>query len=130
MQKLVTDLDLDWGPHHSNPHQPGKISEEMATLLFIIDQYNKNLLDVENHPVRRVREEFDEISKGLLNSETENIEKALFRFRQFFSSYRIDEYSYIQKTFDDFRNIIWAFVDQLSEELSDEKKSDQQQLMY
>src|SRR5690606_15502202 len=49
---------------------------------------------------------------------------ALFRFRQFFASYRIDEYAFVQQTFDDFRGIIWDFVDQLAEELAYQQAED------
>ena len=52
-------------------------------------------------------------------------EDVLFRFRQWFSSYRTEEYGYIQNTFEDFKGIIWDFADQLAEELNVEKKKDE-----
>lgn len=92
----------------------------------MIDVINKHLLEVEHHPVRKVREILDEFAKELLNPDLKNLEKLLFRFRQFYGSYRIDEYTYIQKSFDEFRGIIWDFVDQLSEDLSQEKTAERE----
>lgn len=100
------------------------ISEELATLLFFIDVYNKNIFDVEGHPIRKTRETLDELAKALISSDKIKSEKALFRFRQWLSSYRLDEYTYIQKTFDDFKNIIWDFADQLGEEIQIERAQD------
>lgn len=118
VKKLLEQFDIPWqeadhGSSASVPH----ISEEKATLLHMIDTYNKHLIDFENQPVRRVRETLDELAKGLANPDPAISEKALFRFRQFFASYRIDEYTYVQNTFDDFKNIIWDFADQLGEDV-------------
>lgn len=124
MHKLISQFDLDW---HQDKHgaKPVEISEEIATLLYIIDTYNKNLLDIDNHPVRKTREILDDFAKELMQSnEGPQAERVLFRLRQFFSSYRIDEYTYMLKSFDEFRNIIWDFVDQLSEDLNFEKSAD------
>jgi diguanylate cyclase len=99
------------------------LTEERATLLYILDIYNKHIFDIENHPVRKVREILDDFGKSLL-SPNGNSEATLFKLRQFFSSYRIDEYTYIQKTFDDFKNIIWDFADQLGEDAKVEKADD------
>lgn len=124
VKKLLDQFDI---PHESGNQSsagtPGttakslEISEERATLLHIIDVYNKHLIEIDAQPVRRVREILDEFAKGLLSEDKEVAEKNLFRFRQFFSSYRIDEYSYMQNTFDDFKNIIWDFADQLGEDI-------------
>lgn len=92
------------------------MSEERATLLFIIDTYSKNLFEIEKQPVRKVRETLDEYAKSILEPGKTDFEKLFFRVRQFFGGYRIEEYSYIQKTFEDFKNIIWDFADQLSED--------------
>src|SRR5690606_32746289 len=73
---------------------------------------------------RKTREHLDDYAKKILEAEGEDLERALFRFRQYFSGYRIDEYSYITKTFDDFKKIIWDFVDQLSEDLIYERIQD------
>lgn len=121
MQKLISQLDLEW-PHQGSDHPP--ISDDRATLLFLLDTYSKHILDVENHPVRRVREALDGFARELVVASDEEAEKILFRLRQFLASYRIDEYSYVQKTFEDFRTIIWEFVDQLAEDFGDEKKED------
>ncbi len=100
------------------------ISEERATLLYMIDIYNRHLFEIEKWPLRKVREILDEFAKQLINSENPNNEKLLFRLRQFFSTYRIDEYSYVQNTFDDFKGIIWDFADQLGEDIRFEQDRD------
>lgn len=120
MKKLVEQFEIEKDP--SNSHD---LSEDRATLLYMIDIYNKNLFEVENQPVRRVREMMDEFSKQLMKPEKTRDEKLLFEFRQFFSSYRIAEYTYIQKTFDEFKKIIWDFADQLGEDLVTEKSQDE-----
>lgn len=125
VKKLLEQFDIPWQDSQSPETQaPFQISEEKATLLHMIDTYNKHLLDFENQPVRRVRETLDELAKGLASSDPVACEKALFRFRQFFASYRIDEYTYVQNTFDDFKNIIWDFADQLGEDVRFEKAQD------
>ncbi len=98
------------------------LSEEHATILYLIDVYNRNLFQIEQHPIRKVREVLDKFSKELVQSKTN--QDTLFRFRQWFSSYRTEEYGYIQNTFEDFKGIIWDFADQLAEELTIEKKND------
>ena len=55
---------------------------------------------------------------------TEKIEDVLFRFRQFYSKYRIDECAYFDQTFEDFKTIVWDFVDQLSDDLAFDEKND------
>ncbi len=126
MQKLVDQFEFDW-PEDSTRSPETKsdfeISEDRATLLYFIDTYNKHLVEIDSQPVRKVREVLDQFAKELVNPNS-NMDRVLFRFRQFFSSYRIDEYTYVQKTFDDFRGIIWDFIDQLSEDLCAEKKED------
>ena len=90
----------------------------------MIDTFNKHLLDFDGHPVRKTRETLDDFAKELLQNDSNETERLLFRFRQFFSSYRVDETAYFQKTFDDFRTIIWDFVDQLAEDMGQEQKED------
>ncbi len=126
MQKLVDQLDIEWkGPADENHAQPNSaFSEEKATLLFLIDAYSKHLIETDASPTRRVRETLDEFSKEIIQTDSDKLEKVLFRFRQYFNSHRIEEYSYVQKTFDDFRGIVWDFVDQLSEDLANEIESD------
>lgn len=124
MEKLIEQFDFDWKTSNSaapDAESRPNISEELATLLYLIDMYNKHLIEVDSHPVRKTRESFDEFAKLILNSQPQEREKALFRLRQFFSSYRLAEHSYIEKTFDDFKNIIWDFVDELSVDLLQEQ---------
>ncbi len=101
------------------------LSEEHATLLYIIDVYNRNLFQIDQHPIRKVRSILDAFSKELVqHHENRPNDEVLFKFRQWFSSYRTEEYGYIQNTFEDFKGIIWDFADQLAEELTVEKKKD------
>ncbi len=105
------------------------ISEDRATLLYLIDVYNKNLIETDKHPARKVREIFDEFIKALLVTEGAGAdestkEKVLFRLRQFFAVHRLDEYSYIQNANEDFKGIIWDFADQLGEAIRLEKLDD------
>jgi diguanylate cyclase len=127
VEKLVQQFDFEWdkdGNHKGGGALPEGMSEERATLLFVIDTFNKHLMEVENHPVRRVRETLDEFSKAILRPGEEGLEKVLFRFRQFFSAYRLDETAYYQKSFEEFRSIVWDLVDQLSEDMSESAKED------
>lgn len=122
MQKLIAQFDMDWS-EKSGGSAP-QISEDRATILFFIDNYSKHLIEFDSQPVRKVRETLDGFSKELLAADDVELEKVLFRIRQFFASYRIEESAYVQKTFEDFRGIIWGFVDQLAEDFGDEKKED------
>ncbi|MGE4133030.1 MAG: GGDEF domain-containing protein [Bdellovibrionales bacterium] len=128
VEKLIEQFDFDWSEGgekaRTSADVSAGISEERATLLYLIDTYNKHLIDFDGHPVRKTRETLDEFAKELLKPDGPNTEKILFRFRQFFSTYRIDEAGYIQKTFEEFRLIIWDFVDQLAEDISEEQKED------
>lgn len=125
VKKLLEQFEIPWQQEPGNSSGPSiQISEEKATLLHMIDTYNKHLIDIDTQPVRRVREILDEFAKGLAHPDPAVVEKTLFRFRQFFASYRIDEYTYIQNTFDDFKNIIWDFADQLGEDVRFEETSD------
>ena len=125
MQKLLEQFDVDWG---TKSHTPTKktvdISEDRATLLYVIDTYNKYLFEIDKQPTRKVREALDTFSKQLVNPETSGSSDVLFKLRQFFSSYRIDESVYVNKTFDDFKRIIWDFADQLGEDLQFEQTKD------
>ena len=131
ISKLIQQFDVDYdGSEDSTAErempQTRQISEDLATILFVIDVYNKHLLDVESHPVRKVRNELDNYAQQIMSGDEKRVERALFRFRQFFSSYRIDEYTYLIKTFDEFRKIIWDFVDHLSEEILHEQNEDKE----
>lgn len=138
MKKLVDQLDMDWNAQNANGSKKAagnlsseskeksfpELSEEKATLLFILDIYNKHLFDIEKHNMRKVREQLDAYSKDLVNPHNPKADMALFNIRQFFSTYRIDEYTYMQSNLEEFKRIIWEFADQLGEELRQEKKAD------
>jgi len=127
VSKLIEQFDFEWSDgagRASAMVEEGGITEERATLLYIIDTFNKHLIDFDGHPVRKTRETLDEFAKELLNPKNQPLERVLFRFRQYFSTYRIDEAAYLQKTFEDFRSIIWDFVDQLAEDISEDQKDD------
>lgn len=111
-QRRSTDVDSSEIPD---------ISEDRATLLYILDIYSKHLFEIDKHPVRKTREIMDEYAKSLLKPGYPDDEKLLFRIRQFFSAYRVEEYSYIQRSAEEFKSIIWDFADQLGEEIRVEK---------
>ncbi len=126
VKKLVNQFEIDWGSDEKSKQTTLNMSDERATLLYIIDTYSKHLFEIEKQPIRKVRETLDDFSKTLVKPGSTDFEKLLFRVRQFFTGYRIDEYTYIQKTFDDFKNIIWDFADQLSEDAKDEQMHDEE----
>lgn len=135
VKKLLTQFDNESAskdPHSASAHKNSgdehapDLSEDRATLLYIIDTYSKNLIEIDTRPVRKVREIFDEFAKGLLKPIGPHTDKILFRFRQFFAAYRIQEYTYLQKTFEDFKGIIWDFADQLNESVISEQARDTQ----
>ncbi len=110
----------------SDSAAPEKMSEELATILFLIDVYNKNLWDTPKFSVRLAREELDSLSKKLIQSQNqENNDDVFFQFRQFFNAHRIDETAYFLQAFEDFKGIIWDFADQLKDEVKDQKDNDQ-----
>lgn len=123
IQKLISQFETEADTTSTN-QKALDLSEDRATLLYMIDAYSQHLTDFESSPARKVRELFDEFVKNIIKMDPENDERTLFRFRQYFASYRIEEYSYVQKTFDDFRGIIWDFVDQLSDDLKFDKAED------
>lgn len=128
VEKLIEQFDFDWTDGKQGAVTAGdkasSMSEERATLLYMIDTYNKHLLEFDGHPVRKEREMLDEFAKEILNPPEGNLERVLFRFRQHFSGYRLDESAYFQRTFEEFRTIIWDFVDQLARDMSEEQKED------
>lgn len=127
---LLQQLDISFSDSKINVDSaPTKemplITEEKATLLYVIDIFNKHLFEIEKHSVRKVRDKLDKMAKSLVDSDPKNVENALFEIRQFFSSYRIDEYTYIQNTFDDFKRIVWDLADQLSEDIHDDSAKEE-----
>lgn len=124
VKKLIEQFEVDGdGPGAARAGSP-VLSEEKATLVYILDLYNKHLVDFDAHPVRKVREKLDEFAKGLMQADQKETDRLLFELRQWFASYRLDEATYIQNTFDDFKRIIWDFADQLSDEVKEEKAQD------
>lgn len=128
VKKLVEQFDMDWNSSSSSDSSNSSkaksgpsLSEERATLVYILDVFNKHLFEIQNHSVRKVRAKLDTYAKELVQGE--DVERTLFNLRQFISSYRIDEYTYVQNTFDDFKRIIWDFADHLSEEVQIENSS-------
>lgn len=126
MQKIVEQLDLDLGTQNQSSAMTVDIGEEQATLIFILDTYSRHLLEIDGHPTRKIREQIDQFTKELLQGNPEKMEKTYFRIRQFFSTHRLEEYTYVNKTLEDFRTIIWDFIEQLSEEFQIDKKNDQE----
>ncbi len=124
VQKFIEQLDYSWIGPNGKVRGKADISEERATILYIIDTYNKNLLELEGHPVRRVRETLDGFAKELVAADKVALDKILFRFRQFFSNYRVDEYTYMRKTLEDFKGIVWDFVDQIAEDFKHDQAGD------
>ncbi len=127
IKKIVQQFEVE----NKNAETPVKMSEEMATILFLIDVYNKNLLDTPKFSVRQAREELDVFSKKLIQAgvpghDTAAHEETFFQLRQFFNSHRIDETAYFLSAFEDFKKIIWEFADQLKDEFKDQKHNDQQ----
>lgn len=102
------------------------INEDKATLIYLMDLYNKHLFEVEKHSIRKVRDKLDHMAKQLVAVEGDSVqtEKILSEIRQFFSSYRIDECSYVQNSFDDFKRIVWDLAEQFSDEFQTDSQKD------
>lgn len=133
ISKLIEQLDYDWksgtakdaGTNtDARDKARSKMSDERATLLYIVDTYSKHLVEVEHYPIRKVREELDQFAKELVDADKNTLEDVLFRFRQYFMSYKTAEYAFLRKTFEDFKGIVWNFVEQLSDDVQDEQASD------
>lgn len=121
IKKIVQQFEVD----NKSTTAPEKMSEELATVLFLIDVYNKNLWDTPKFSVRQAREDLDKFSKKLIQSEPEDSDEVFFELRQFFNAHRIDETTYFVQSFEDFKKIIWEFADQLKDEVKDQKNNDQ-----
>lgn len=100
------------------------VSDEVGTIIYILDVLNKNLVDTPQYSVRKTREIIDDLTKQLLHQDVKALEETLFKTRQFVNSHRVDEFTHFQHSFEDFKNIIWDFADQLKDELKDQKKMD------
>lgn len=127
VQKLVEQLNFDSADDESKKKKRLDLTEDRATLLYLVDVYSKHLVEIENHPVRKVREAFDEMARELVEPTAKgDPEKLMFRLRQYFSAYRVDEYTYVRKTFEDFKGILWDFVEQLAEDSRFEQVADKE----
>lgn len=130
VKKLLDQLDMDWEKSETSSKNSSKtqvdINEERATLLYMLDIYNKNLIETDKQPIRKVREALDNFAKALVDPNQINNEKLLFQLRQFFTSHRIEEYTFVQTNFNDFKKIIWDFADQLSEDIRFEQLKDEE----
>jgi len=102
------------------------LTDEKATLIYLMDLYNKHLFEIEKHSIRKVRDKLDHMAKQLVAVDNDLMqnEKTLSEIRQFFSSYRIDECSYVQNSFDDFKRIVWDLADQFSDEFQTDSQKD------
>jgi diguanylate cyclase len=126
MQKLVSQLEVQAHAKNSKTvsDSSSEISDEIGTVLQIIDQYSKTTFDLENRPQRQTREMFDKVTRNLITTTPQTLEKNLFEIRQNFSSYRIEESAYVQKSIDELRNIIWNLVDQMGEDFNQDRNED------
>jgi len=129
--KLLQQLDMSFSDSSFKVDSaPTKkmpiINEDKATLIYLMDLYNKHLFEVEKHSIRKVRDKLDHMAKQLVATEGDpaQAEKVLSEVRQFFSSYRIDECSYVQNSFDDFKRIVWDLAEQFSDEFQTDSQKD------
>jgi diguanylate cyclase (GGDEF)-like protein len=93
-----------------------QISEERATLVFLLDLFCKNSIETDTSSSRQVRESLDSFAKELMKPNDLELEKTLFRLRQYMNGLRVDETTYVQKTITEFRRIIWEFAEQLNQD--------------
>lgn len=125
IKKIAQQFEVeDSSSKKKSPSENSHVSDEVGTLIYILDVLNKNLVDTPQYPVRKARETIDDLTKQLLNIEDRSVEEVLFKTRQFFNSHRVDEATFFQHSFEDFKKIIWDFADQLKEELKEQKKLD------
>ena len=97
-------------------------SLERAALVFLIDVYSKFIFEIDQHPIASTLEKFDEISKQLISGQ-KDLEPVLTELRRFFSNHRSAESSHILNSFDDFKNLIWNFVEQMTDDTETEVES-------
>jgi len=129
--KLLQQLDISFSDSSFKVDSaPTKkmpvLTDEKATLIYLMDLYNKHLFEIEKHSIRKVRDKLDHMAKQLVAVDNDLMqnEKTLSEIRQFFSSYRIDECSYVQNSFDDFKRIVWDLADQFSDEFQTDSQKD------
>lgn len=128
VKKLADQLEWNGNDQGESSTKPNvDMSDERATLLYLVDAYSKHLIDIDAQPIRKVRQTFDEFVKHLVNPDEQTeqqLEKQLFQLRQFFAGYRLQESTYVQRTFEDFKKIIWDFAEQLNEDIHFEQAQD------
>lgn len=131
LQRFVEQINSEWQESSATKSEAApEIAIDRATLLYITDCYNKYLIDTDTHPLRKARQVLDEFARELVgqaheaHQEGEANQQLMFRLRNFFASHRLAEHTYVLKSFDDFKTIIWTFVDQLSLSVADEKEAD------
>ncbi|MBY0452567.1 MAG: GGDEF domain-containing protein, partial [Bdellovibrionaceae bacterium] len=76
--KLLQQLDINHSQPDAHPDDEPLVNEEKATLLFMIDTYNKHLFEIDKHSIRKVREKLDSMAKDLVDSDPKKLEKTLF----------------------------------------------------
>jgi len=125
IQKFIDQLEgqSETAAKSPSPSQP-EISDELGTLLFVLDVMSKHVIETESQPARRVRETLDGLAKEILRARPAELENILFRVRQSLSSQRVEESTFVQKSFDELRKIIWELVENLSHEFASEKKEE------
>lgn len=125
IKKIAQQFEVeDTSDKKKNHAANSVVNDEVGTIIYILDVLNKNLVDTPQYPVRKAREEIDNLTKQLLQLNEHSVEEVLFKTRQFINSHRIDEATHFQHSFEDFKKIIWDFADQLKEELKEQKKLD------
>ncbi len=97
-------------------------SLERAALVFLIDVYSKCLIEIDSYPTEATLEKFDEISKQLVSGQ-KDLEPSLTELRRFFSIHRVAETTHVLNSFEDFKNLIWNFVAQMTEDIQTEAES-------
>jgi hypothetical protein len=83
--KLLQQLDVSFGKSESDiPHHLPVVNEEKATLLYLIDTYNKHLFEIENHSVRKVRDKLDSLAKAIVETDGKILRKIFLSSVSFF----------------------------------------------
>ena len=124
IQKFIDQLESGSKTTVPSAEIQPELTEERGTLLYILDVLSKNVIETDSAPTRKVRETLDSIAKELVAAGDLQLEKTLFRLRQYVASQRIDESTYVQKSFDEFRHIIWDLIENLSHDMVVEKSEE------
>ena len=81
ISKLIDQFEFDWTEAEEKQAQKF-LSEELATIVYLLDTYNKHLIELDTHPVRKTRETLDLFARELLSPEKESHEKVGHRVLQ------------------------------------------------